>query len=176
MADKIKHPKKKRRPVKKPPALFFGDYTVTEEEAKLWALNAWRRNAVILRKTAVKTAATRDEIVNLCKKDAFIIAACKALGWVDKDAPEFCKREGYEYLFEPPQKKAGDLKVWDEKNTPQKNPLDSRFSIWVYVLNEANSEYIAHFEYETGLWKNREGKLCNQILNWHIYPTKKTEE
>lgn len=176
MADKIKHPKKKRRPVKKPPALFFGDYTVTEEEAKIWALNAWRRNAIILRKTAVKTAATRDEIVNLCKKDAFIIAACKALGWVDQNAPEFCKREGYEHLFEPPQKKAGDMKIWDEKNTPPRNPLNKEHSIFVYVRNEALAEYIAYFDFEDEIWKNRENKRCNNICDWSMNPTKKNQE
>lgn len=176
MADKIKHPKKKKRPVKKPPSIQVYQQIVTRESWESWLTNQIRRESVILKKASVKTAATKDELENLLRKDAFLIAAAKALGVWSTDHEEFVCREGYEQYFVPPECKESNLKIWDEKNTPQKNPLDNRFSIWVYVLNEANAEYIAHFEYETGLWKNREGKLCNQILNWHIYPTKKTEE
>ena len=83
MADKIKHPKKKRRPVKKPPAISVFDTVVTREQWESWLKNQLRRESVILRKASVKTAATKDELENLMRKDAFLIAAAKALGVSD---------------------------------------------------------------------------------------------
>ena len=74
MADKIKHPKKKRRPVKKPPAISVFDTVVTREQWESWLKNQLRRESVILRKASVKTAATKDELENLMRKDAFLTA------------------------------------------------------------------------------------------------------
>lgn len=171
---KVGHPKKKKV-IKKPPEICPWDIVVTEEEWKLWALNQLRREQICLRKTAVKTAAKKDEIINLCKKDAFLIAACKSLGYIPENSTEFVCREGHEELFVKPEKKESELKIWDKRNTPPKNPLNPSKSIYVYVCNEARAEYVACFEYESGLWKNRENKRCNNIVDWSIVP-KKTEE
>lgn len=86
------------------------------------AKNQLRRESVILRKASVKTAATKDELENLMRKDAFLIAAAKALGVWEPEHEEWLLREGYEQYFVPPQKKASDVKIWDEKNTPPKIP------------------------------------------------------
>lgn len=171
---KVGHPRKKKK-VLKPPALKIEETLITEDLWKSWIVNSLRRESVILRKAAVKTAATKDELLNLMRKDAFLIAAAKSLGIWEPDHEEFVLREGYEQYFVPPEKKASNLKIWDERNTPPKNPLNPSRSIFVYVCNEANAEYIACFEYESGLWKNRENKRCNNIVDWSIIP-KKTEE
>lgn len=171
---KVGHPKKVKKQ-KRPPALKIEETLITEDMWKSWIVNSLRREAIILRKAAVKTAATKDELLNLMRKDAFLIAAAKSLGIWEPDHEEFVLREGYEQYFVPPEKKASDLKIWDERNTPPKNPLNPSKSIYVYVTNEAKASYIACFEYESGLWKNRENKRCNNIVDWSIVP-KETEE
>lgn len=176
MADKIKHPKKKKRPVKKPPSIQVYQQIVTRESWESWLTNQLRRESVILKKASVKTAATKDELENLLRKDAFLIAAAKALGVWSPDHEEFVCREGYEQYFVPPERKESNLKIWDEKNTPPRNPLNKEHSIFVYVRNEALAEYVAYFDFEDEIWKNRENKRCNNICDWSMNPTKKKEE
>lgn len=172
---KVGHPKKKKRPVKKPPSIQVYEQIVARESWESWLTNQLRREAVILKKASVKTAATKDELENLLRKDAFLIAAAKALNIWEPDHEEFVCREGYEKYFVPPEKKESELKIWDERNTPPKNPLNPAHSIFVYVTNEAKASYVAYFDYESGLWKNRENKRCNNIVDWAIAP-KQTEE
>ena len=170
---KVGHPKKKKV-VKKPPEICPWDILVTEEEWKAWALNSLRREQIILRKTAVKTAAKKDEIINLCKKDAFLIAACKSLGYIPEDYPEFCKREGHEELFVQPEKKASETIIWDKSNLPPNNPVFPNKSVYVIVENEAKARFVACYNYEKEQWENREGKKCNQILTF--YPLNSNQE
>ena len=164
---KVGHPKKKKI-TKKPPEICPWDIVVTEEEWKAWALNQLRREQICLRKTAVKTAAKKDEIINLCKKDAFLIAACKSLGYIPEDYPEFCRREGHEELFVQPEKKASEMIIWDKSNLPPDNPIDEGYSIFVYVTNESNCSYVARYNHSKEQWENREKKMCRNILTWNI--------
>ena len=178
MADKIKHPKKKRRPVKKPPAISVFDTVVTREQWESWLKNQLRRESVILRMASVKTAATKDELENLMRKDAFLIAAAKALGVWEPEHEEWLRREGYEQYFVPPQKKASDVKIWDEKNTPPKNPINKDHSIFVWVRNQSNAVYVAYFDFVDEVWRNRENKMCRDIVDFSITKPeeKETEE
>lgn len=174
MASKnVGHPKRKKK-VKGAPEICPWDILVTEEEWKAWALNSLRREQIILRKTAVKTAAKKDEIINLCKKDAFLIAACKSLGYIPEDYPEFCKREGHEELFVQPEKKASETIVWDKNNLPPDNPVFPNKSVYVIVENESKAKFVACYNYEKEQWENREGKRCNQILTF--YPLNSNQE
>lgn len=160
---KVGHPKKKKV-VKKPPEICPWDILVTEEEWKAWALNSLRREQIILRKTAVKTAAKKDEIINLCKKDAFLIAACKSLGYIPEDYPEFCKREGHEELFVQPEKKASETIIWDKSNLPPDNPVFPNKSVYVLIENEAKARFVGCYNYKKEQWENREGKACRNII------------
>lgn len=170
---KVGHPKKKKV-VKKPPEICPWDILVTEEEWKAWALNSLRREQIILRKTAVKTAAKKDEIVNLCKKDAFLIAACKSLGYIPEDYPEFCKREGHEELFVQPEKKASETIIWDKSNLPPDNPVFPNKSVYVLIENEAKAKFVGCYNYEKEQWENREGKACRNIIAH--YPLNSNQE
>ena len=168
MASKnVGHPKRKKK-VKGAPEISPWDIVVTEAEWKAWALNSLRRETIVLRKTAVKTAAKKDEIINLCKKDAFLIAALKSLHYIPEDYPEFCRREGYEHLFVQPEKKASETIIWDKSNLPPDNPIDEGYSIFVYVTNESNCSYVARYNYSKEQWENREKKMCRNILAWNI--------
>lgn len=165
MNKKVGHPKKKKV-VKKAPEICPWDIVVTEDEWKTYALNQLRREQIILRKTAVKTAAKKDEIINLCKKDAFLIAACKALGYIPQDYPEFCRREGYEHLFVQPEKKASQTIIWDKTNLPPDNPIYPNKSVFCVLENEARAHFVGCYDYERGCFVNREGKEARNIISW----------
>lgn len=174
MASKnVGHPKRKKK-VKGAPEICPWDILVTEEEWKAWALNSLRREQIILRKTAVKTAAKKDEIINLCKKDAFLIAACKSLGYIPEDYPEFCKREGHEELFVQPEKKASETIIWDKSNLPPDNPVFPNKSVYVLIENESRAKFVGCYNYEKEQWENREGKACRNIIAH--YPLNSNQE
>lgn len=164
---KVGHPKKKKI-VKRAPALDIFSLVITETDWKSYYLNQLRREKIIARKTSVKTAATADELVNLARKDAFLIAAGKALGYIPQDEPEFICREGYEELFVKPEKKASETIIWTKSNLPPDNPIDEGYSIFVYVTNESNCSYVARYNYSKEQWENREKKMCRNILAWNI--------
>ena len=181
MASKnVGHPKRKKK-VKGAPEISPWDIVVTEAEWKAWALNSLRRETIVLRKTAVKTAAKKDEIINLCKKDAFLIAALKSLHYIPEDYPEFCRREGYEHLFVQPEKKASETIIWDKSNLPPDNPIYPNKSVFCVLENEAKARFIGCYNYERGCFVNREGKEARNIvahypLNSGHNPVQKTEE
>jgi hypothetical protein len=170
---KVGHPKKKKI-VKRAPALDIFSLVITETDWKSYYLNQLRREKIIARKTSVKTAATADELVNLARKDAFLIAAGKALGYIPKDEPEFICREGYEELFVKPEKKASETIVWDKNNLPPDNPVFHNKSVYVIVENESKAKFIACYNYEKEQWENREGKACRNIIAH--YPLNSNQE
>lgn len=170
---KVGHPKKKKI-VKRAPALDIFSLVITETDWKSYYLNQLRREKIIARKTSVKTAATADELVNLARKDAFLIAAGKALGYIPQDEPEFICREGHEELFVKPEKKASETIVWSKSNLPPDNPVFSNKSVYVIVENESKAKFVACYNYEKEQWENRKGKKCNQILTF--YPLNSNQE
>lgn len=170
---KVGHPKKKKI-VKRLPEICPWDILVTEEEWKAWALNQLRREQIILRKTAVKTAAKKDEIINLCKKDAFLIAACKSLGYIPENAAEFCRREGHEELFVQPEKKQSETIIWDKSNLPPDNPVFPNKSVYAILENEAKARFVGCYDYERGCFVNREGKEARNIIAH--YPLNSNQE
>lgn len=163
---KVGHPKKKKI-VKRAPALDIFSLVITETDWKSYYLNQLRREKIIARKTSVKTAATADELVNLARKDAFLIAAGKALGYIPQDEPEFICREGYEELFVKPEKKASETIVWDKSNLPPDNPVFPNKSVYVLIENEAKARFVGCYNYEKEQWENREGKVCRNIIAHH---------
>ena len=163
---KVGHPKKKKV-VKRTPALDIFSLVITETDWKSYYLNQLRREKIIARKTSVKTAATADELVNLARKDAFLIAAGKALGYIPQDEPEFICREGYEELFVKPEKKASETIVWDKSNLPPDNPVFPNKSVYVLIENEAKARFVGCYNYEKEQWENREGKVCRNIIAHH---------
>lgn len=170
---KVGHPKKKKI-VKRAPALDIFSLVITETDWKSYYLNQLRREKIIARKTSVKTAATADELVNLARKDAFLIAAGKALGYIPQDEPEFICREGYEELFVKPEKKASETIVWDKSNLPPDNPVFPNKSVYVIVENEAKARFVGCYNYEKEQWENREGKACRNIVAH--YPLNSVQE
>lgn len=170
---KVGHPKKKKI-VKRAPALDIFSLVITETDWKNYYLNQLRREKIIARKTSVKTAATADELVNLARKDAFLIAAGKALGYIPQDEPEFICREGYEELFVKPEKKASETIVWDKSNLPPDNPVFPNKSVYVLIENEAKAKFVGCYNYEKEQWENREGKACRNIIAH--YPLNSNQE
>lgn len=170
---KVGHPKKKKV-VKRAPALDIFSLVITETDWKSYYLNQLRREKIIARKTSVKTAATADELVNLARKDAFLIAAGKALGYIPQDEPEFICREGYEELFVKPEKKASETIVWDKSNLPPDNPVFPNKSVYVLIENEAKARFVGCYNYEKEQWENREGKACRNIIAH--YPLNSSQE
>ena len=170
---KVGHPKKKKI-VKRAPALDIFSLVITETDWKSYYLNQLRREKIIARKTSVKTAATADELVNLARKDAFLIAAGKALGYIPQDEPEFICREGYEELFVKPEKKASETIVWDKSNLPPDNPVFPNKSVYVLIENEAKARFVGCYNYEKEQWENREGKACRNIIEH--YPLNSSQE
>ena len=160
---KVGHPKKKKI-VKRAPALDIFSLVITETDWKSYYLNQLRREKIIARKTSVKTAATADELVNLARKDAFLIAAGKALGYIPQDEPEFICREGYEELFVKPEKKASETIAWDKSHLPPDNPVFPNKSVYVLIENEAKARFVGCYNYEKEQWENREGKACRNII------------
>lgn len=170
---KVGHPKKKKI-VKRAPALDIFSLVITETDWKSYYLNQLRREKIIARKTSVKTAATADELVNLARKDAFLIAAGKALGYIPQDEPEFICREGYEELFVKPEKKASETIVWDKSNLPPDNPVFPNKSVYALIENEAKAKFVGCYNYEKEQWENREGKACRNIIAH--YPLNSNQE
>lgn len=170
---KVGHPKKKKI-VKRAPALDIFSLVITETDWKSYYLNQLRREKIIARKTSVKTAATADELVNLARKDAFLIAAGKALGYIPQDEPEFICREGHEELFVKPEKKASETIVWDKSNLPPDNPVFPNKSVYVIVENESKAKFVGCYNYEKEQWENREGKACRNIIAH--YPLNSNQE
>ena len=167
MADKIKHPKKKRRPVKTVPCIPVFEKVVSNAEIAEYCLNQLRRTRIIIVKASRKTNATKDELEQLQKRAAFFEAAAKALKLVPDDEPEVIAREGFEGLFVPPPVKNSQAIVWTKKNLPPDNPIYPNKSVYVLVTNEANATFVACYNYEKEQWENREGKVCRNIIAHH---------
>ena len=167
MADKIKHPKKKRRPVKTVPCIPVFEKVVSNAEIAEYCLNQLRRTRIIIVKASRKTNATKDELEQLQKRAAFFEAAAKALKLVPDDEPEVIAREGFEGLFVPPPVKNSQTIVWTKKNLPPDNPIYPNKSVYVLVTNEANATFVACYNYEKEQWENREGKICRNIIAHH---------
>ena len=167
MADKIKHPKKKRRPVKTVPCIPVFEKVVSNAEIAEYCLNQLRRTRIIIVKASRKTNATKDELEQLQKRAAFFEAAAKALKLVPDDEPEVIAREGFEGLFVPPPVKNSQTIVWTKKNLPPDNPIYPNKSVYVLVTNEANATFVACYNYEKEQWENREGKVCRNIIAHH---------
>ena len=167
MADKIKHPKKKRRPVKTVPCIPVFEKVVSNAEIAEYCLNQLRRTRIIIVKASRKTNATKDELEQLQKRAAFFEAAAKALKLVPDDEPEVIAREGFEGLFVPPPVKNSQAIVWTKRNLPPDNPIYPNKSVYVLVTNEANATFVACYNYEKEQWENREGKVCRNIIAHH---------
>ena len=167
MADKIKHPKKKRRPVKTVPCIPVFEKVVSNAEIAEYCLNQLRRTRIIIVKASRKTNATKDELEQLQKRAAFFEAAAKALKLVPDDEPEVIAREGFEGLFVPPPVKNSQTIVWTKKNLPPDNPIYPNKSVYALVTNEANATFVACYNYEKEQWENREGKVCRNIIAHH---------
>lgn len=167
MADKIKHPKKKKRPVKTVPCIPVFEKVVSNAEIAEYCLNQLRRTRIIIVKASHKTNATKDELEQLQKRAAFFEASAKALKLVPDDEPEVIAREGFEGLFVPPPVKNNQAIVWTKKNLPPDNPIYPNKSVYVLVTNEANATFVACYNYEKEQWENREGKACRNIITHH---------
>ena len=166
MADKIKHPKKKRK-VKIRPNLDVFSLVGKEEDYKAYGLNQLRRSNICLVKNSRKTNSTDEELTQLFYRTCFFEAACKALGWIPEDTDEVAHREGFDQYYKPPEKKGEDIIVWTKKNLPPDNPIYPNKSVYVLVTNEANATFVACYNYEKEQWENREGKVCRNIIAHH---------
>ena len=166
MADKIKHPKKKRRPVKTVPGMPVFEKVVSNAEIAEYCLNQLRRTRIIIVKASRKTNATKDELEQLQKRAAFFEAAAKALKLVPDDEPEVIAREGFECLFVPPPVKNSQTIVWTKKNLPPDNPLLPNKSVFCNLINEAKAKFVGCYDYERECFVNREGKEARNIILW----------
>lgn len=174
MADKIKHPKKKRKPVKTVPCIPVFEKVVSNAEIAEYCLNQLRRTRIIIVKASRKTNATKDELEQLQKRAAFFEAAAKALKLVPDDEPEVIAREGFEGLFVPPPVKNSQAIVWTKNNLPPDNPVFPNKSVYALIENEARARFVGCYNYEKQQWENREGKACRNIIAH--YPLNSNQE